>query len=455
MDAIDLLRERRQQAVEDLKAFVRIPSISSLAEHRADVEQAAQWLAHRLELAGMEKVTVHATGGHPVVTGKSPHVPEALNVLVYGHYDVQPVDPLDQWISPPFAPEIRNGRLFGRGTSDDKGQLYMHVLAAEALLQCGHLGINLTFLFEGEEENGSVHLHDFIRAHQDDLAADAVVISDTPMFRAGVPAICYGLRGLAALDVSVTGPGQDLHSGVFGGAVANPAHVLADLIASLHDREGRVNVVGFYDGVEDLTPAERQSLAQLPFDEGEFLDQTQSPMLYGEHGYPTLERVWSRPTLEVNGMWSGFTGAGRKTIIPARADAKLSCRLVPNQDPNHVLACVERHLRDHCPETVQMQVTRYEGDPGILTPLDHPVVKAARQAIAQVYGVNPVNIRMGGSIPVVVTFDQVLKAPTVLLGFALPDERFHAPNEYFTLENFHRGTETLVDLWQRLSRDKG
>jgi acetylornithine deacetylase/succinyl-diaminopimelate desuccinylase-like protein len=447
----EYLRAHRDQAVAELIEFLRIPSISSLPAHRPDVERAAEWLADRLRHAGLEWVTVHPTGGHPVVTASAPYQAGRPTVLVYGHYDVQPVDPLEAWESPPFEPAVRNGRLYGRGASDDKGQLYMHIVAAEACLRTTGLPVNLTFLFEGEEESGSVHLHDFIREHQDLLAADAAVISDTPMYQAGMPAICYGLRGLAGIEVRVDGPAQDLHSGVFGGAVANPAHELARLIASLHTPDGRVAVDGFYDGVRDVPPAERDALAKLPFDPEAFLASTGSPALFGEPGFTTLERLWVRPTLDVNGMWSGFIGEGRKTIIPAYAAAKITCRLVPYQDPQHVQKQVIRHLQDRCPPTVRLTVTPYEADPGILTPLDHPVVAAAEGAIRRVFGQDPVHILMGGSIPVVLTFRDVLEAPTVLLGFALPEEHFHAPNEYFTLENFFRGQETIAALWQSLA----
>lgn len=450
MDAKTFLVSHQEEAVQDLKEFLRIPSISSLPAHQDDVRRAAEWLRTRLLRVGLIDVTVHPTAGHPIVTARAPAAPGRPTVLVYGHYDVQPVDPESLWNSPPFDPEVRDGRLYGRGTSDDKGQLYMHVLAAEACLQAGTLPVNLTFLFEGEEESGSVHLHDFIAGHKDLLAADIAVISDTPMFRSGVPAICHGLRGLAALDIRVDGPRQDLHSGVFGGAVANPAHVLATLIAALHDDEGRVAVPGFYDGVRELTVAERESLIRLPFDADEFLQSTGSPQFFGEPGYSTLERVWTRPTLEVNGMWSGFIGPGRKTIVPSHAEAKLSCRLVPDQDPDQVLTRVADYLKAQCPDTVRLTVTRHEGDPGTLTPLDHPVVDEARAAMREVFGVEPANIRMGGSIPVVVTFERELGVSTLLLGFALPEENFHAPNEYFTLDNFYRGAETIAKLWQRL-----
>lgn len=453
MEALDWLAAHRDAALTDLVEFLRIPSISSLPAHRPDVERAAEWLAARLARAGLTDVQVRPTGGHPVVTARSPAVPGAPTVLVYGHYDVQPTEPADAWSRPPFAPHVADGRVFARGASDDKGQVLMHVLAAEALAATGGIPLNLRFLFEGEEESGSVHLHDFVAAHRDELAADAVVISDTAMFGPGIPAVCYGLRGLAALDVTVRGPAQDLHSGVFGGAVANPVHELARLIAALHDADGRVAVPGFYDGVREPTAAERAEWARLPFDEGEFLRTTGSPRLFGEPGYSTLERIWARPTVEVNGITGGFAGDGRKTIVPACATAKITCRLVPDQDPAAVVDAVVRFLEARCPDTVRLEIVRHEADPGVLTPLDHPVAAAARRALARTWGREPVNIRMGGSIPVVHTFQAVLGAPVVLVGFSLPDERFHAPDEFFTLENFYRGTEALVRLWEDLSAD--
>ncbi|WP_028962808.1 dipeptidase [Sulfobacillus thermosulfidooxidans] len=446
------LQNHHEQYRKELIQFLQIPSISALSTHKEDVHRAATWLAHRLQAAGVPHVRIEETPGHPIVFGEVITDPHRPTVLVYGHYDVQPVDPLDQWTNPPFSPTIIDNILYARGSSDDKGQVYMQVIAAEAWLKTGTLPVNLKFLFEGEEEIGSVHLEHYIQTHQEELRADLAVISDTPMFAAGVPAVCYGLRGLAALEIHVEGPYQDLHSGVFGGAVANPAHVLAQIIASLHDDEGRVTVPGFYDDVDGLSEEERKNFAALPFDEEEFRQSTGSPALYGEAGYTTLERIWTRPTLEVNGMWAGFIGEGRKTIIPQSAHAKISCRLVPHQDPQKILNQVIQFITDQCPPTVKLRIDRGEGDPGTVTPLDHFATQAAVQAIRAVYHQDAAFIRMGGSIPVVVTFDQVLNIPTVLLGFALPDENFHAPNEHFHLENFDKGAETIATLWQILGQ---
>lgn len=441
------LHNNRNRHLDELTEFLRVPSVSALSEHADDMVTAARWLQARLQAAGFAESRVDATPGHPIVYAATRADPDKPTVLIYGHYDVQPVDPEEAWISPPFAPAVREDAVYARGASDDKGQVLMQIMAAEAWLQTGDLPVNLIVLIEGEEEIGSPHLPDYIRARHGALAADVAVISDTPMFADEVPAICYGLRGLAALDIDVAGPAQDLHSGVFGGSVLNPAHALATVIASLHTADGRVAVDGFYDGVEPLTDRERDAFRSLPFDENAFLESTGSPALFGEPGYTTLERIWARPTLEVNGLWSGFTGEGRKTIIPAAAHAKITCRLVPRQDPAHVQESVARHLQAHCPPGVRLTVRLGEGDPGTLTPIDHPAVKWGERAIRRIYRKPPAFIRMGGSIPVVVTLAQELAIDTLLLGFALPTENFHAPNEHFHLKNFYRGAETLAVLW--------
>lgn len=447
------LRQHTSQQITEVQEFLRIPSISALSAHKQDVTRAAEWLARRLKAAGFDNAHLDATQGNPIVTASSPPEPGRPTVLVYGHYDVQPVDPLSSWRHDPFDPTVEDDILYARGASDDKGQVFMQLIAAEAWQKTGGLPINLKFLFEGEEEIGSEHLSQYIRDHQAELQADVAVISDTPMYADGYPAVSYGLRGLAAMEITVQGPYQDLHSGVYGGAVMNPAHALASLIASLHDRQGRVAVEGFYDEVDPLTVEERTALAKLPFDPDAYRQELQVPALFGEPGYSVLEQIWARPTLEVNGMWSGFTGEGQKTIIPASAHAKLTCRLVPHQQPDQILDRVERHVQEHLPPGVQVTIRRGEGAPGSVTPLDHPVVKAAEQAIFSVYGREASHIRMGGSIPVVVDFQETLGIPTLLLGFALPNENFHAPNEHFHLENFRRGAETVATLWGYLGDD--
>lgn len=447
------LDETRTRIVSDLREFLAIPSISALPAHRGDVRAAADWLRGFLARTGLQNPRVEETGGHPVVRAEWRRDPERPTVLVYGHFDVQPVDPLDAWIHPPFEPHIENNILYGRGASDDKGQVLMEIWAVEAWLRtAGDLPVNLVMLFEGEEEIGSPHLPAYIEAHREDLRADWAVISDTPMYAEGIPAICYGLRGLAELEVRVEGPSTDLHSGVYGGMVANPAHVLSALVACLHDEAGRIAVPGFYDGAIEPDAAERENLSRLPFDPAAEEAELGVPALAGEPGYSPLERVWIRPTVEVNGMWSGFIGEGRKTIIPARAEAKITCRLVPGQDPAAVQAAVRRHLLERAPRGVRVDVELGEGSPAALTPLDHPAMAAADYAIREVFGDRPAMIRMGGSIPVVVTFQEVLGAPSLLLGFALPNEHFHAPNEHFHLQNFERGARVLARLWAEAGR---
>ncbi len=447
------LEEHRESHLQELIDFLRIPSISALAEHHQDVRQAALWLADRARQAGFLSVQVQETGGHPVVTARYGEDVNKPTVLIYGHFDVQPVDPIEAWLHPPFDPSVDDQVLYARGSSDDKGQLFMQLIAAEAWIQTGSaLPVNLRLLFEGEEEIGSPHLAEFIAEQADLLRGDFAVISDTPMFDREVPAIGYGLRGLAALDVTVVGPFQDLHSGVYGGTVANPAHVLAHLIDSLHDDQGQVSVPHFYDGVDRVSIEERTALAHLPFDEAAFLVDLKLDALFGEAGFTPLERTWIRPTIEVNGLWSGFIGEGRKTIIPHQAQAKITCRLVPHQDPQSVLAAVKAHLRAHCPPGVRLTVELGEGSPATVTPLGHPAVLAASRAIHRVFGMDPKYIRMGGSIPVVVSLQALLSMPTILLGFALPNENFHAPNEHFHLSNFYRGAKTLAAFWAEVSQ---
>ncbi len=447
----DYLARHRARHVEELIDFLRIPSISALPQYASEVRRAAIWLADRLTQAGLTKAKVRETGGHPVVTAQYGDDPAKPSVLIYGHFDVQPVDPEDAWTHPPFTPTIIEDAIYARGASDDKGQVLMQVAALEAWLNTAHdLPVNVRLLFEGEEEIGSVHLETFIRQHAAHLGGDFAVISDTPMFARDMPAICYGLRGLVSLEVTVRGAYQDLHSGVYGGAVANPAHALAHLVDSLHDSYGRVAVDHFYDGVAEPTAEERRVFSELPFDEPALARRLKVPRLMGEAGFTSLERTWLRPTVEVNGMWSGFIGEGRKTIIPATAQAKITCRLVPWQDPQSVVQSLVHHLHAFCPPGVELAVAVGEASPATLTALDHPAVAAATRATASVFGQTPRYIRMGGSIPVVVTLQEVLKMPTVLLGFALPDENFHAPNEHFHLANFSRGAQTLAAFWAEI-----
>jgi acetylornithine deacetylase/succinyl-diaminopimelate desuccinylase-like protein len=374
-------------------------------------------------------------------------------MLFYGHYDVQPVDPVDLWESPPFEATVRDGEIYARGSADDKGQIFMHFKAIEAhLRQTGRLPINIKVVLEGEEEVGSEHLDDFIRAHKDELSANVVVISDSPMFDRGVPSICYGLRGLAYFQIDVRGASSDLHSGSFGGAVANPALVLAQILAQAKDKGGRIKIPGFYDDVRELAPAEREEFAKLPFNEKKYRRELGAPKLFGESGYTTLERVWGRPTFEVNGLLSGFIGEGAKTVIPAVSMAKISMRLVPDQDPKKIGDLFEAWIGKTAPKTVEVKLTRMHGGKPWMTSFDNPFVQAAARAIEKGFGARPVFNREGGSIPVVSTFQEVLGLPTVLFGVGLPDENAHAPNEKLDLSNFHNGVIASAYLYDELAR---
>lgn len=451
------LNDRYDEHVEQLKEFLRIPSISALSEHAGEVQRAAEFLAAEMRRIGLQQVKIMPTGGHPVVYGEWLAGPDLPTALVYGHYDVQPVDPEHLWETPPFEPTVRHGRLYARGASDDKGQVFLHLKAVEALLQTdGRLPLNVKFLIEGEEEVGSRNLDAFVQQHRDKLAADVCVISDTPFHARGVPSICYGLRGLTALEVTVRGAQSDLHSGLYGGAVPNPLHELARLIASLHDADGRVTVPGFYDRVRPLTPEERQAFRELPFDEEAYRAELGVPGLHGEAGYTTLERTSARPTLELNGMWGGFQGEGTKTVLPCEAHAKITCRLVPDQDPDEIAELIVRHLQAQCPPYVTLSVKIEDGSgKPAMTPLDHPAMQAAARALAQAYGQEPRFTRMGGSIPVVQTLMDALDLPVVLLGFGLPDENYHAPNEHFDLTNFRLGMQTMAAYWHELAAGLG
>ncbi|GAB7386869.1 dipeptidase [Bacillaceae bacterium] len=449
---IHYLQEHKEKHLEELKEFLRIPSISALSKHQQDLVRGAEWVAAALQRAGLKEVRVIPTKGHPIVYGEWLERPDRPTALIYGHYDVQPADPLHLWITPPFEPDIREGKIFARGASDDKGQVFMHIKAVEALLQTeGTLPVNVKFCLEGEEEIGSPHLQPFVRENKRLLAADVLVVSDTPMWKKGQPALCYGLRGLCALQIDVQGPISDLHSGLYGGAVQNPLHALAELLASLHDREGRVAVEGFYDRVLPPSEEERRAFKELAQDEDALRKELAVPELFGEKGFTALERTWIRPTLEINGIYGGFQGEGMKTVIPASAHAKITCRLVEEQDPDEILSLIEAHVHKHTPPGVTVKITRFDKARPYVTPFDHPALQAAARAFAAGYGVRPVFTRMGGSIPIVETFGNELGLPVVLMGFGLPDENFHAPNEHFHLENFDRGLVTLCAFLHELS----
>jgi len=446
------LTEHRDEHLQQLMDLLRIPSVSALSEHREDMRRTAEWLAAELRRIGLTRAEVMETGGHPLVYAERMDNPGGPTALIYGHYDVQPVDPLELWTTPPFEPDIRDGKLYARGASDDKGQVFMHLKVFEALLAVeGRLPVNVKLLIEGEEEIGSRNLERFIATHKDLLRADVVVISDTALYARGVPSLTYALRGLAALEVHVIGAKGDLHSGSFGGAAPNAAQALVQLLATLHRPEGGVAVKGFYDQVRPLTQEERDGFAALGFDERKLMDDLGVDALPGEPGFTALERLWARPTLEINGIFGGFQGEGTKTVIPARAGAKITCRLVPDQDPEQVLDAIEAHLRAHCPPGVKLEIGRMSGTPAAITPIDHPAIRAAMKALTEAYGTEARFIRTGGSIPVVGTFSRVLGTPCVLMGFGLEEENFHAPNEHFHLENFDLGMRALYRFWHHLA----
>ena len=452
-NVVDFINLHRDRYVEELKSYLAIPSISALPQHAADIRACAEWTAAELTRIGMQNVRLIETPGNPVVYADWLNAPGAPTLLFYGHYDVQPVDPLDLWESPPFEATVRDGEIYARGSADDKGQIFMHFKAIEAWLkQSGQLPVNIRIFIEGEEEVGSKHLDQFVRDHRDQLKADVVVISDSPMFDRGIPSICYGLRGLAYFQLDLRGTKSDLHSGSFGGAVANPAFVLSQILAQMKDKGGRVRIPGFYDDVRPLRDEEREQWKRLPFNETRYRKELGAPRLFGESGYSTLERVWARPTFEVNGLLAGFTGEGAKTVIPAVSMAKISMRLVPDQDPDTVAGLFEAYLKKVAPKTVEWKLTRMHGGKPWMADFDNPFVQAAGRAIELGFGKAPVFNREGGSIPVVSTFQQELGVPSVLFGIGLPDENAHAPNEKLDLGNFQNGVIAAAYLYDEFGK---
>jgi acetylornithine deacetylase/succinyl-diaminopimelate desuccinylase-like protein len=450
---VDFINLHRDRYVDELKAYLAIPSISALPAHHGDVVRCAEWTAEELTRIGLGNVKLIDTPGNPVVYGEWLGAAGAPTILFYGHYDVQPVDPLDLWTSPPFEATVRDGEIYARGSADDKGQVFMHFKAIEAWLkQTGSMPVNIKVFIEGEEEVGSTHLDRFVADNRDLLKADVVVISDSPMFDRGVPSICYGLRGLAYFQIDVRGTNSDLHSGSFGGAVANPAFVLGQILAQMKDRGGRIKIPGFYDDVRELKEEERGEWKRLPFNETRYRKDLGAPRLFGESGYSTLERVWARPTFEVNGLLAGFTGDGAKTVIPATAMAKVSMRLVPDQLPDRIAELFEAYLKKVAPKTVDVKLTRMHGGKPWMAAFDNPFVQAAGRAIEQGFGKSPVFNREGGSIPVVSTFQEVLGVPSVLFGVGLPDENAHAPNEKLDLGNFHSGVIASAFLYEEIGK---
>jgi acetylornithine deacetylase/succinyl-diaminopimelate desuccinylase-like protein len=452
-DVMAYIDANRKRFVDDLVEWVRIASISSDPRRAADVARSAEHLAAHLRRLKASRVEVWPTAGHPSVFAEWLRAPGRPTLLVYGHHDVQPVDPLGEWVTPPFEPNVRHGRLWGRGVVDDKGQVYIHANAVESFLRTrGDVPINLKMIVEGEEEVGSTNLDALMRDHAPDLAADFVCVSDTAMFGRGIPSLCIGLRGLAYVEVFVDGPSVDLHSGSFGGGVANPVNVLAKMIATLHDGDGRIAVSGFYDDVVPLSDAERREMAGLPFDENEWLRSSGAPALSGEKGYSTLERIWARPTLDLCGISGGFQGEGAKTIIPARASAKVSCRLVPNQEPDDIVRKLRAHFARVAPSGVRVRVEDLHGGRPYLAPTDHPVYELAKRAFSKAFGKPTVFMREGGSIPFVRTIADATGKPCLLMGFGQPDENAHAPNEWLDLENYHLGIKSAAYLYDEIAR---
>ncbi|QDG51647.1 dipeptidase [Persicimonas caeni] len=449
--AVEYIEENKERFLDELKEYLRIPSISTDPTQKDEVARCARWVADHLEEIGIDTVEIEETAGHPIVYAEHCKAPGKPTILIYGHYDVQPPDPLDLWDTPPFEPDVRDGKIFARGATDDKGQLFAHVKGLEAHLQTsGELPVNVKLLIEGEEEVGSPNLTPWVLENKERLACDAVVISDSSMFAPGVPTITYGLRGLTYFEVTVTGPSHDLHSGLFGGTVPNPINELAKIIAQLHDADGRIAVPGFYDDVIALEDDEREQFASLPFDEEGYLAETGAPGLQGEEGYTTLERKWARPTLDCNGIWGGFIGEGAKTVLPSTASAKISCRLVPGQDPAKVLELCQNYIEEIAPDTVKVEFKPHHGGDPVLIDRDNETVRAACRALQKSWDAETVFTRGGGSIPVVATFSNELESPTILMGLGLDDDRLHSPNEKFNLECFYKGIETSAYLWNEL-----
>ncbi len=450
----DYLVQNRQRFLDDLMDFLRIPSISALPAHKADVQKAAEWLESRMKAAGIESVRMMPTGGHPVVYGDWLHAPGKPTILIYGHFDTQPVDPLNLWQNPPFEPVIKNGRIYARGATDDKGNMFVPIIVVEALLKKrGNLPLNVKFLFEGQEEIGSPQLPDFITAQKEMLSCDMVVSADGGQWNENQPTLVLGTRGLAPVFIDVQGPDHDVHSGTYGGSIENPLHALVRILDSMHDPEGRITVDGFYGDVRPLSAEERAQLGRVPFDERAYLHETGSPALFGEPGFTTYERAWARPTLEVNGLYGGFQGEGLKTVLPSGAHAKISCRLVADQDPGKIAKLLIEHVKKVAPRGVNVSVSsRESGAMPYLIPSDHPGIQAAASVLKSLYGKEPFYTRMGGTIPANGMFLRILGAYTLVFAFGLQDELQHSPNEFFRLSGYDRGQRAYALLFEALGK---
>jgi len=447
------IQKNSERYVAELHEFIAMPSVSTKSEHRPDIERCAQWLAGHMKKIGLENVEIVPTKGHPIVYADWLHAPGKPTLLFYGHYDVQPAEPLKLWLSPPWDLTLRDGYLYARGVADDKGQVFIHLKAIEAFLKNGgKLPVNLKLMIEGEEEVGSDNLYLFIEEEKKRLTADALVVSDTTMLGKGIPSICYGLRGLSYYEMEVTGPTVDLHSGSFGGAVPNPLNIACEMMATLHDADGRVNIPGFYDDVLPITDKERKILAELPFSEKEFQENAGAKQLPGEKGYTVAERIWARPTLDINGMYGGYEGEGAKTVIASKAVVKFSTRLVPNQDPDKIAKLVEAHMKRIAPPSVTIKFDILSTGKWWLAPFDHPIIQAGKKALEEGFGKKAVFIREGGSIPLVSMMYDQLGKPCVLLGFGLPDENAHAPNERMALENYLKGILSIAYFYYEVGQ---
>lgn len=453
----DFVQENRDRFLEELKDFLRIPSISTLPEHRDDVHRAARFVADSLGSAGLENVEIIPTEGHPLVYADWLHAPGKPTVLCYGHYDVQPPDPIGEWITPPFDPAVRDGNLYARGSADDKGQMYMHVKAIEALRAVnGTLPVNVKFLIEGEEEVGGEAIAKYVERNPEKLKADVALVSDTSLYAEGIPTLCIGLRGLIYLEVEASGAMRDLHSGLYGGAAPNAVFGLIELLAKAKSPGGAIRIPGIYDDVEPPAAAEKESWERLPFREKDFLKkEVGSVKLTGESKYSVLERVWARPTFETHGIAGGFTAAGAKTVIPAKATAKVSFRLVPRQDPEKVIAAFRKFVEKNTPKGIRTEVRVLSSAPAVMVNPNHPAIETAAKAFSDIFNKPTVFIRSGGSIPIVGDFATHLKIPTVLMGFGLPDDGLHSPNEKYRLDNYYKGIMTIAHFFEEYGRGSG
>lgn len=441
----------KQNYLDELKTFLAIPSVSSQKDWDNDTRRCAEWVRDQMLKIGLSKSQIFETKGHPIVYGELITDSKKPTILFYGHYDVQPVDPLNLWTTPPFEADVRNGNLYARGSVDDKGQVFAHFKAIEAILKHEkELPVNIKMLIEGEEEVGSANLENFVKENKKMLKADLVLISDSAMYAKGIPSICYGLRGLAYMEIEVVGPNRDLHSGSFGGAVHNPIQALSEIISSLHDENGKVTIPGFYNDVQKITSKERKAFSKLPFSDKKYMKDLGIAKLYGEKGFSTNERTWVRPTLECNGIWGGYTGEGAKTVLPSKATAKISMRLVPNQTSKKMEKLFSNHIKKIAPKSIQVSVKALHGGEAVVTPLKSPGVKAAVSALQKAFGKSPLFQREGGSIPIVVQFKHLLGLDTVLLGFGLPDENAHSPDEHINLDNFFGGIRTAIYFYYDL-----